>query len=134
MDAGQGGEEGIQVSKRKPHPHDETRSKTNAAIKLGLLVRQPCEVCGAGKADAHHPDYSDHMNVKWLCEAHHIEEHRRLGTLGRPWKFDEPSSGRLSIKLTAASRAEWNRKAREAGQTLSDWIRAKADAACDAAE
>ena len=28
------------------------------ALRLGILVREPCEVCGAEKVEAHHPDYA----------------------------------------------------------------------------
>lgn len=43
--------------------------------RLGLLVAQPCEVCGAGKADAHHDDYSRPGDVRWLCRRHHRLHH-----------------------------------------------------------
>lgn len=36
----------------------------------GVLVRQPCEVCGS-KAQAHHNDYSKPLEVRWLCPLHH---------------------------------------------------------------
>lgn len=51
------------------------RSKTMYAVKTGKLKRLPCEVCGEIKVDAHHPDYSKPLEVKWLCRAHHAEEH-----------------------------------------------------------
>lgn len=46
------------------------------AIRNGALVQQPCEVCGATKVDAHHDDYSQPLNVRWLCRKHHREHHR----------------------------------------------------------
>lgn len=48
----------------------------NNAIRDGRLTRQPCEVCGAQKAQAHHEDYSKPLDVRWLCTKHHAEWHR----------------------------------------------------------
>jgi hypothetical protein len=112
---------------------NKTRAMTNAAIELGLLARKPCEVCGADKVHAHHVDYADHMNIRWLCHAHHIEEHRRLGTLGRPSLGETPTM-RLEIRIDSERKREWERKAKEAGVPLSVWIRDRADAACDEAD
>lgn len=53
------------------------RQKVYLAIKEGKIVRQPCEKCGE-KSEAHHPDYSKPLEVKWLCIIHHTEEHRCL--------------------------------------------------------
>lgn len=47
------------------------------AIRRGRLVRLPCEVCGAAKAQAHHDDYSKPLDIRWLCRAHHMEHHRK---------------------------------------------------------
>lgn len=46
------------------------------AIRLGLLERQPCQVCGAEKSEAHHPDYDRPLEVQWLCRKHHKAAHR----------------------------------------------------------
>jgi hypothetical protein len=45
------------------------------AIRKGLLVRQPCEVCGFGPAQAHHEDYDKPLDVWWLCLDHHRDLH-----------------------------------------------------------
>jgi hypothetical protein len=45
------------------------------AIRDGRLIRQPCEVCGAEKVEAHHDDYSKPLEVRWLCRKHHLEHH-----------------------------------------------------------
>ena len=44
------------------------------AIKSGELRKQPCEVCGAGGI-AHHDDYDKPLNVRWLCNSHHMQLH-----------------------------------------------------------
>lgn len=45
------------------------------AIKAGKMVRQPCEICGLEKVDAHHDDYWKPYDVRWLCRSHHREHH-----------------------------------------------------------
>jgi|WetSurSiteA1Bulk_404760.scaffolds.fasta_scaffold143144_2 hypothetical protein len=57
--------------------------KTNGAIKKGLLEKKPCEVCGIENDErrirrnviAHHENYSDYLNVRWLCWRHHKAVH-----------------------------------------------------------
>jgi hypothetical protein len=49
------------------------------ALKTGILVRQPCEVCGALRTHGHHPDYTRPLLIQWLCPAHHLEAHRQPG-------------------------------------------------------
>jgi hypothetical protein len=46
-------------------------------IKMGLLARGVCEVCGGDKnVQAHHADYHFPDKVQWLCRDHHYEWHR----------------------------------------------------------
>lgn len=49
------------------------------AIKVGALCRQPCEVCGKTKSEAHHDDYSAPLRIRWLCRGHHVLFHRTNG-------------------------------------------------------
>lgn len=58
------------------------------AIKAGKLQRQPCQRCGSPRAEAHHPNYSQPLNILWLCTKCHHGEHRRL----RPRKPPEVHS------------------------------------------
>lgn len=46
------------------------------ALRDGLLQRHPCEVCGNEEAEGHHPDYSAHLSVVWLCVKHHSQLHK----------------------------------------------------------
>jgi hypothetical protein len=48
----------------------------NNAIRKGILTKQPCEVCGAGKAHGHHDDYNKPLEVRWLCASHHSQWHK----------------------------------------------------------
>jgi hypothetical protein len=60
--------------KRNPQAHWAHLS-TQTAIRHGLLVPEPCEVCGETKVDAHHSDYNRPLVVRWLCRKHHKALH-----------------------------------------------------------
>lgn len=63
----------------KEHPEKPVaRVRVHRAIARGELTRQPCEVCKR-PAQAHHIDYRDPLNVRWLCPRHHNQLH--AGTL-----------------------------------------------------
>ncbi|TIR21925.1 MAG: hypothetical protein E5X33_12040 [Mesorhizobium sp.] len=51
-----------------------------SALKRGLLVRQPCQVCADPQTDFHHDPqhYDQPLRGTWLCRRHHRAEHRRL--------------------------------------------------------
>ena len=77
-------------AKKKKHQRQEHWKKrnpkklwahvaTHSAIRRGLLKPAPCEVCGAEKAEAHHPDYDRPLHVQWLCRAHHRAVHYPKG-------------------------------------------------------
>ena len=59
------------------------RMFASIAIQLGVLVRQPCEVCGSEKVQAHHTDYAKPLEVRWLCKAHH-QSHGHAGDFDNP--------------------------------------------------
>jgi ribosomal protein S27AE len=48
-----------------------------AALRRGLVKRAPCERCGVGDTEAHHPSYDRPADVRWLCRPCHKTEHRR---------------------------------------------------------
>lgn len=54
---------------------DELQTVARNAVRK--LERQPCQVCGAQKSEAHHPDYSKPLEVIWFCHKHHSEAHRK---------------------------------------------------------
>lgn len=61
---------------RKANPSKQiARAAVARAIRLGVLVRQPCEECGCDLAEAHHEDYSKPLDVRWLCRRHHLIRH-----------------------------------------------------------
>lgn len=54
------------------------RTKLNNALRYGRVVRGPCRDCGSSETHGHHHDYSKPLDVIWLCQEHHIAEHRRI--------------------------------------------------------
>ena len=62
-------------SRIKHTDHYESRAITNTAIRKGVIKRLPCEVCGEEKSQAHHPDYSKPLEIKWLCHLRHRAIH-----------------------------------------------------------
>lgn len=60
---------------------DDQRFKGNARSKIKVYQRrnsiekQPCEICGRGNAENHHPDYSRPL-VTWLCRSCHNAQHQ----------------------------------------------------------
>lgn len=69
------------VSERDKSYRDKWPEKFHArqavkyALKIGKIIRQPCEVCGEPKTHAHHDDYSKQLDVRWLCRKHHDQLH-----------------------------------------------------------
>jgi hypothetical protein len=59
-------------NKIKTHAH----YLANYAIATGRLVRGRCEVCGNNKVEAHHDNYLNALEVRWLCHIHHCELHK----------------------------------------------------------
>jgi len=75
-------------------------AEVNKAVREGVLIPQPCEVCGeplrtvetttiqGGRTvplirrniHAHHDDYSKPLQVRWLCDLHHREHHRKAAS------------------------------------------------------
>jgi len=50
-----------------------------SALRRGIIQKQPCQVCGEERVDAHHPDYSRPAHVEWLCRRHHRAVHAKGG-------------------------------------------------------
>ncbi len=63
-------------SKAKYKDEVIARYKVANALKMGVLTKQPCELCGEKKADAHHDDYNKPLEVRWLCRRCHINWHK----------------------------------------------------------
>lgn len=56
-------------------------SKLNYAVAAGKIKKEPCKICGYENTQAHHEDYSKALDVIWLCNRHHKDEHIKLRRL-----------------------------------------------------
>lgn len=63
---------------RKNPAKKKATALVNNIIVSGKLMRQPCQVCGEVKAQAHHDSYAKEcwLDVRWLCRKHHMAWHR----------------------------------------------------------
>lgn len=62
-----------------PEKH-KCRRITYVAIKKGILIR-PTQCCSCSvpcKPHAHHEDYSNPMDVTWLCRGCHLKVHGKM--------------------------------------------------------
>jgi hypothetical protein len=56
------------------------RLRVRRAVKAGRLTPTPCVVCGSADVQAHHHrgyEPENALDVLWLCQQHHSEQHRR---------------------------------------------------------
>lgn len=57
-----------------------TRAKTRDAVKKGIINKpNKCEACKQVKPlQAHHHDYTKHLEVTWLCSRCHADTHNKI--------------------------------------------------------
>lgn len=53
------------------------QSALRNAVRVGRIIRMPCEKCGNSKSEAHHEDYGKPLEVNWLCRRCHGLKHRK---------------------------------------------------------
>jgi ribosomal protein S27AE len=53
------------------------------ALKKGIISKGPC-ACGRTDVHAHHDNYAEPLNVRWLCPSCHAKEHKRSPFHGNP--------------------------------------------------
>jgi site-specific recombinase XerD len=75
--------EAVKKNRAKNRNKYIANSKVRYAISTKKIKQEPCIKCGAQKSEAHHPDYSKPLEVVWLCDYHHKEEHKKLRALQR---------------------------------------------------
>lgn len=85
---------------------EKARSIANKAIKSGILVRPiACTRCGSepglasdgrSKIQAHHHDYSQPLDVEWLCAKCHRAETPLPAVMGAPNFGDKNGTSRLT--------------------------------------
>lgn len=68
--------------KTKKYKYHKAKKPANIimgnAVRKGILVKKPCEVCGVNKSHGHHEDYDRPLDVIWLCSRHHSDRHIHL--------------------------------------------------------
>lgn len=77
----------------------DARSKLNQSINKGLITRQPCEVCGEVKTEAHHDDYDKPLEVRWVCQKHH-QEHHKNDIDKEPKKYKKNPTRLFQVRLS----------------------------------
>lgn len=68
---------------------DRCRGYAHIYYKRGLLLKEPCQICGDPNSQMHHDDYNHPLDVKWLCRKHHIRYHRLMKIFGIKAKNSE---------------------------------------------
>lgn len=53
----------------------KAHSIVRKSIRLGILNKLPCFICGNINSHAHHEDYNNPLDVMWLCPQHHKDIH-----------------------------------------------------------
>lgn len=56
--------------------------KVAYAIRSGVIIKQPCCVCGSSESMAHHESYDRPLDVVWYCQIHHKERHKIMAIDG----------------------------------------------------
>ena len=71
---------------RRKYPNKyKAHTIVSNAIRDKKLFRKPCEICETdAKNHAHHDDYLEPLNVRWLCAAHHHQWHAKHGEAKNP--------------------------------------------------
>ena len=65
--------------RRYPEKARARHAVTNALAAAKLVRPEACERCGTvGRVEAHHPDYSKPLEVRWLCKSCHREVDGRI--------------------------------------------------------
>jgi len=83
---------------------DRAHNIVEKAVLRGVLVPQPCEVCGSnslmadGRRDvqAHHDDYEKPLEVRWLCQRHHHDWHK-MNSLSPLAKKETPEPVQIDV-------------------------------------
>jgi hypothetical protein len=70
----------VKIASQKTYQKNKVRHHCRAitahAIHIGNVKKEPCSICGKQEVVAHHCDYSQPLNVTWLCQKHHVAWHR----------------------------------------------------------
>jgi hypothetical protein len=67
-------EDSIKYNLKYPQKKKSCQSLRNA-ISSGKIKKGRCEICGCINVHGHHDDYSNPLDVIWLCPKHHTWIH-----------------------------------------------------------
>jgi len=72
---------GYQAEYKQRYPNKyKAQNMVSNAIRDSKLFKKPCEVCSTEACiHAHHDDYLQPLNIRWLCAAHHQQWHAKNG-------------------------------------------------------
>jgi len=95
-----------------------------AAIADGVLVRGPCELCGAVPTEGHHEDYDLPLEVRWLCKVHHSLRHVEIQSARPPVSRRTVSVRELREVATQLDEPVWIVSSAENGfrRKLALWV------------
>lgn len=64
---------------RKYNANNKEKLKAREVFNNSIqykTVKKVCTICGKGRAQAHHSDYSKPLEIIWFCTKHHSAWHR----------------------------------------------------------
>ena len=110
------------------------RNLTNSAIAKGDLVRaECCELCSATKTRiyAHHTDYGNPLNVRWLCSRCHVKAHKPDHPLNpkmhaqseMPRVCDHHNAISVTVTIPVSTFLALKKASEECGHTVSKLLR-----------
>lgn len=95
----------------------KAREKVGDAIKSGKLRKQPCVSCGSTeRLEAHHTDYTQPLNVTWLCKPCHDAETFQKGRKHVVGTHDTPRISRPNKAYVPGNQKGWNTLQRDGMQ------------------
>lgn len=68
-------------SKEEKQKRIKARSILCNAVRDEKIKRLSCAVCGKNNAEAHHDNYDNPLQVRWLCRKHHQQLHKSIRSL-----------------------------------------------------
>jgi hypothetical protein len=54
------------------------RMMVYSRVEHGTIIQEPCSLCGSTPVAGHHNDYSEPLEVVWLCRACHDMVHNSI--------------------------------------------------------
>jgi hypothetical protein len=114
-------EERTEIFKKK------CREATKSALRSGKIVRTRCKVCGSFPVYCHHKDYSNPLDVTWLCLRHHLEIHGKE----KRWGIHDSM---LTVTLDPLRKAILKKSAHREETTVAGLLRRWIDAGCPVPE